>query len=131
MSERTQVTAREQRNWFLRGWLALVIVYNLFTIVSFLTGGSNPLQYMASPDDNVLFNSPAVVIVNIASAAAIVFCIAIWLGHKVGYYGLVIAYIVMTVASLMIGFNIFTVLVAGLVALITGVLLRPSWQGMK
>jgi hypothetical protein len=124
-------TPREQRNWFLWGWLALIILYNLFTIVSFLTGGSNPLAYIASPDDNTLFNSPAIVIVNIASAAAILFAVLTMLNYRIGYYGLVISFIVMTVASLTLGFNIGMVLVTGLVALITWVLVRPSWERMK
>jgi len=131
MSQHTQYSPREERNWFLWSWLALVVIYNLFTIISFLTGGNNPLAYIASPDNNNLFSSPAVVIVNLASAAAIIFCVVIVLGYKIGYYGLVLAYIIMTLASLTLGFNIGMVLAAGLVALITWGLLRSSWSRMK
>lgn len=126
----TQYTPREERNWFLWGWLALIILYNLFTLISFLTGGNNPLAYIA-PQDNNAFSSDAVVVVNVASAVAIIFAIVTGLGYKLGYYGLVIAYIVMTIASLLIGFNIGIVLAAALVALITWVLLRSSWDHMK
>ena len=103
MSQHTKYTPREERKWFLWSWLALVVIYNLFTIVSFVTGGNNPLAYIASPDNNNLFGSPAVVLVNLASAAAIIFCIVIVMGYKIGYYGLVLAYIVMTLASLTLG----------------------------
>jgi hypothetical protein len=131
MADNTHYSPREQRNWFLWGWLGLVIVYNLFTIVSFLTGGNNPLAYIASPDDNRLFNSPAILIVNLASAAAILFSVITLLGYRLGYYGLVISFIVMTFASLTLGFNIGMVLATGLVALITWGVLRPSWSSMK
>jgi hypothetical protein len=131
MSQHTKYTPREERKWFLWSWLALVVIYNLFTIVSFLTGGNNPLAYIASPDNNNLFGSPAVVLVNLASAAAIIFCIVIVMGYKIGYYGLVLAYIVMTLASLTLGFNIGMVLASGLVALITWGVLQPSWSRMK
>ncbi len=131
MADHTHSSPQEQRNWFLWGWLALVIVYNLFTIVSFLTGGNNPLAYIASPDNNELFNSPAILIVILASAAAILFSVVTLLGYRLGYYGLVISFIVMTLASLTLGFNIGMVLATGLVALITWGVLRPSWSRMK
>jgi hypothetical protein len=130
MSQHTRYSPQQERNWFLWGWLALIVIYNLFTIISFLSGGSNPLAYIA-PTDNMLFNSPAILIVNLASAAAIIFTIVTASGFKIGYYGLVISYVVMTLASLTLGFNIGMVLVAGLVALITWALLRSSWASMK
>jgi hypothetical protein len=130
MAQSTDSRANEQRSHFLTGWLIFVIIYNLFTIVSFLTGGANPLAYI-TPQDNMLLNTPAIVIVNIASAAVIIFCVLIYLGYRLGYYGLVLSLIVMTIASLMVGFNIITVLVSGLVAMITWVLLRPVWEQMK
>jgi hypothetical protein len=130
MTQYTKPSADAQRNHFLTIWLALVIIFNLFTLVSFLTGGYNPLAYI-TPDDNTLLNTPAVVIVNVASAAAIVFCALILLGYRLGYYGLVLSFIVMTSASLMIGFNIIMVLISGLVALITWVVMQPSWSRMK
>src|SRR5690606_29349259 len=117
MSQYTQHPAQDQRNWSLWVWLALVILYNVFTIISFLTGGNNPLAYI-TPEDNVTYSSAAVLVVNIAAAAAIIFAVVTGLGYRIGYYGLVISYIVMTIASLLIGFNIGIVLAAGLVALI-------------
>ena len=128
MSQHTQYSPREERHWFLWSWLALVVIYNLFTIVSFLSGGSNPLAYVM-PQQNA--NTAAILIVNIASAAAIVFCLVTLIGYKIGYYGLVIAYIIMAIASLIVGFNIGIVLAAALVARITWGLLRPSWASMK
>lgn len=121
---------RGQRNWFLIGWLALVVLYNLFTIISFLTGGNNPLQYQLPPDE-VPQASTLVLVVVIAAAAAIVACIALALGYRAGWYGLVISYVVMTAASLGVGFNIGTVLLAGLVFLVTWVLVRPQWAHMR
>jgi hypothetical protein len=59
--------------------------------------------------------------------AAILSCVAIELGYRTGWYGLVVSYVILTVASLALGFNIITVLVAGLVFLITWVLIRPQW----
>ncbi|MCC6803092.1 MAG: hypothetical protein IT319_09425 [Anaerolineae bacterium] len=130
MSQHTRYSSRDERNGFLWAWLALVILNNLFTLVSFLTGGNNPLAYI-TPADNTLYSSSAVVVVNIAAAAAIVFCILTGLGYRIGYWGLVVAHVIMTIASLMIGFNIGIVLVSGLVVLITWVLLRPSWNRLK
>lgn len=130
MAEHTKYSPREERNWFLWAWLALVILYNVFTIVSFLTGGNNPLAYIA-PRDDATFSTSAVVVVNVASAAAIICAVLTVLNYKWGYYGLVIAYVVMAIASLLIGFNIGIILAAGLVVLITWVLLRPSWSSMK
>jgi hypothetical protein len=127
MTEHTQYSPREERHWFLWSWLALVVIYNLFTIVSFLTGGSNPLAYIVTQENA---NTAAILIVNIASALAIVFCVLTAIGLKIGYYGLVLSYIVMAIASLVIGFNIGIVLAAVLVALITWVLLRPAWGRM-
>jgi hypothetical protein len=130
MSQHTDYSPRQERNWFLWGWLALVILNSLFTLVSFLTGGSNPLAYI-TPSSNVLYNPPSVIIVNLAALVSIPFCIAILMGYRVGYYGLVLSYIVMTIASLTLGFNIGMVLITGLIALITWVLLRRSWPQMK
>ncbi|HVU14260.1 MAG TPA: hypothetical protein VHD90_23435 [Phototrophicaceae bacterium] len=131
MSQHTQYAPNQERNWFLWGWLALVIVNNLFTLVSFFTGGNNPLAYIIPVGQNPIYSGTAIWIANIASAAAIVFCVALLLRYKIGYYGLVISYIVMTVAGLIIGFNIGLLLVLALVALITWVLIRPSWGQMK
>ena len=129
MSETYQ--SNKHRNWFLWGWLGTIILSNLFTIISFLTGGDNPLAYIVSPDENRLYIPTVIGIANIASAAAIVSCVLIILGYRIGYYGLVISYIVMMIASLMIGLNISMVLMTGLVILLTWVLLRPLWASMR
>jgi hypothetical protein len=121
---------RGQRNWFLISWLVLIVLYNLFTIVSFLTGGNNPLQYQLPPD-TVPEQSPLILLVIISAAAAILSCIALALGYRVGWYALVITYVIMTAASLGVGFNIGTVLLAGLVFLVTWALIRPQWAQMK
>jgi hypothetical protein len=121
---------RGQRNWFLLSWLALIVLYNLFTIVSFLTGGNNPLQYQLPPD-TVPQPSPLILLVVLSAAAAIIACVAIALGYRAGWYGLVASYVVMTAASLGVGFNIGTVLLAGLVFLVTWALIRPQWSQMK
>ncbi len=131
MSQHTQYAPNQERNWFLWGWMALVILNSLFTLVSFFTGGNNPLAYITQPGQNTIYSGAAVWIANIASAAAIVFCVLILLRYKIGYYGLVLSYIVLTIASLIIGFNLGILLVTGLIALITWVLIRPSWAQMK
>jgi hypothetical protein len=117
-----------QRNWFLTGWLVLIVLYNLFTIISFLTGGNNPLQYTLPEQETV---SGMEIVVVVSAAAAIIFCVVIELGYRLGWYGLVVSYIVMTAGSLVLGFNIGTVLLAGLVFVITWVLIRPQWAQMK
>lgn len=121
---------RGQRHWFLISWLALVVLYNLFTIVSFLTGGNNPLQYQLPPDE-LPQPSALILLVVVSAAAAILACVAIALGYRAGWYGLVVSYVVMTAASLAVGFNIGTVLLAGLVFLVTWALIRPQWSQMK
>ena len=121
---------RGQRNWFLVSWLALVVLYNLFTIVSFLTGGNNPLQYRL-PEDVLPQPSPLVLLVIVSAGAAILSCVALALGYRAGWYALALSYVVMTAASLGVGFNIGTVLLAGLVFLVTWVLIRPQWSQMK
>ena len=128
MTSTSTTEPRGQRNWFLLGWLALIVLYNLFTIVSYLTGGNNPLQYALPPEEAPQW---PILLTVVSAAAAILFCIAIALGYRLGWYGLVVSYIIMTIASLAIGFNIGTVLLAGLVFLVTWVLIRPDWSRMK
>jgi hypothetical protein len=40
-----------QRNWILTGWLALIVLFSLFTVISFLTGGHNSLQYQIPAEE--------------------------------------------------------------------------------
>lgn len=115
-------------DWFLYGWLGLVIFYCAITIILWITGGNNPLAYIligeAVPDTLILLT-------NIAAGAVIVFALLIIAGYKIGYYGFIAAWLAMTLFSLLIGFNIGVLLAAGLAIFVTGALLRPRWSGMK
>lgn len=122
-------TPERQRNWFLTGWLALIVLFNLFTVVSFLTGGYNSLQYQIPPQEGTP-QWPEILVV-IAAGAAILSCVAIELGYRFGWYGLVVSYVVLTAGSLALGFNLITVLVAVIVFIITWALIRPQWAQMK
>ncbi len=100
MTEHTDYSPNEERNRFLLGWLAVVIFYNLFTIVSFATGGNNPLRLHHPARKRRSTPRPPSGLSTSPAAAAIIFAVATGLGYKLGYYGLVIAYAIMTVASL-------------------------------
>ena len=125
----TADTPEKQRNWFLTGWLLLIVLFNLFTVVSFLTGGHNSLQYEIPPQEGTP-QWPEILVV-IAAGAVILSCIAIELGYRIGWYGLVVSYVVLTAGSLALGFNIITVLVAVIVFIVTWALIRPQWAQMK
>lgn len=120
---------RDQRNLFLWGWLGLVIVYNLFIIISLLTGGGDPnLGYVISD----LPSAGAGVLLGVIGRAGIIlFAILLGMGYKLGFYGLAAAYVVSLVGSLASGFNIGALLETGLVLLVVWLLVRGAWDRMR
>jgi hypothetical protein len=125
------MTVREretQRNWFLWGWLALLIAYNVFTLISYVNGGNNPILYSA-PLEGMPQEPRA--IGAIASLAAIVGELAIGLGYRWGWYLTLVAWVGITVAGLLIGFNIGLILMLLLAMGILWFVMRPSWSNMR
>ncbi len=120
---------RGQRNWFVLGWLALVVIFNLFVIISIASGGADPNLGYIAPD--LPTSGAGVPIALLARAVIIVSAIALALGYKLGFYGVVAGYIVSTIASLMLGFNIGALLEAGLVLFVLWALIRGAWDTLK
>jgi hypothetical protein len=122
-------TPRDQRNLFLWGWLALVALYNLFVIISLLSGGADPnLGYVVG---ELPTSGAGIWIGVIGRAAIILFAVITALGYKLGWYGLAAAYVVSLIGSLAAGFNIGALLETGLVLFVVWLLLRGDWHRMK
>ncbi len=120
---------RDQRNLFLWGWLALMVIYNLFVIISLLGPGGDPnLGYVTS---DLPTSNAGIMIGVIGRGAIILFAALLALGYKLGWYGLIGAYGVALVGSLLAGFNIGALLETGLVLLVVWLLLRGAWHRMK
>jgi hypothetical protein len=122
-------TPREQRNWMLWGWLALVVIYNLFVIFSLLRGGSDPnLGYVT---DEGPLGASALPLALIGRGAIVLSAVVLAVGYRIGFYGMALAFVVTVIGSLLIGFNIGSLVEAGLVMLVAGVLVRGMWHRLK
>lgn len=125
----TADSPRDQRNLFLWGWLALVVIYNLFVIISLLGRGGDPNLGYVTPD--LPTSNAGIVIGVIGRGTIILFSLLLAFGYKLGWYGLIGAYVIALVGSLAAGWNIGALLETGLVLFMVWLLIRGAWERLK
>jgi hypothetical protein len=67
----------------------------------------------------------------IGRGAIVLSAVVLALGYRIGFYGMALAFVVTVIGSLLIGFNIGSLVEAGLVMLVAGVLVRGMWHRLK
>ena len=122
-------TPRGQRNWFLLAWLGLIVLWQLFNIISWATGG-NALAYTIRPQDMPGDQPAWPLYISVACAlGAIVSCGVLAAGNRKGFLALALFLGISAFTSLFNGFNIGIVLATFVVLIITYVLIMPRRRG--
>jgi len=112
---------KKERGTLLTVWIILMILSNLFAIVSYLLFGSFYASFYQTPYLNVILLVP-IGLINVLLAYLL------WKWKVWGFYGLVVISMITFVLNLNVGINFFHALSGFVGIAITYLIIRRKWK---